>query len=484
MNSVSVPVKKRVVYLTWSLPIVLLLLAILSQFGLLRWLDSDYSPSINYIVAYLLVALLGSSLVFFTIRQIGFWLDEADQAANRNRKKEDQLAHIMDTSADAILTLDSKGCINGWNYGAESLFGFEDADVLGYPFSDLLGGGSAAEVESHWLVEEVQRTSLLRGHETTCVGFDGRRIDVELTATRIGKSHNGHAGLSLILRDITRRKRKEEETRLLNEALNRQAIERNHELAIKVKELGRANNELYKLDQTRSEFVSLVSHQIRAPLTNMGGAVQRMQADCKAINPTCTRMFTIFEQQVDRLDRLVQDVLNASLLEAGEVSLHPEPISVLSVVRQSTREIQARRLGRTIILAEKPGLPLVYADRDRVTEVIANLLDNADKYSPAGEEINVQVRADQNEVTVSVRNAGTGIPADKLDRIFDKFYRTDTSDSQLAYGYGLGLYVCRRLIEAQGGHIWAENHPDGGSIFSFALPVWQERHEPQKDLIG
>ena len=104
---------------------------------------------------------------------------------------------------------------------------------------------------------------------------------------------------------------------------------------------------------------------------------------------------------------------------------------------------------------------------------MVNLLDNADKYSPLGEEVSLEVRAEQTEVTISVRDYGPGLPPEDIERVFDKFYRTDSSDSQVAYGYGLGLYVCRRLVEAQGGRIWAENHPDGGAVFSFSLPVWQ-----------
>src|SRR5207247_874423 len=119
----------------------------------------------------------------------------------------------------------------------------------------------------------------------------------------------------------------------------------------------------------------------------------------------------------------------------------------------------------------KPGLPLVFADRDRVAEVLANLLDNADKYSPAGKEVVIDVRADQTEVTLSVCDSGHGLPLGDLDRVFDKFYRPDNSDSQVAYGYGLGLYVCRQLVKAHGGRIWAENAPNGGAIFSFALPI-------------
>jgi len=248
-------------------------------------------------------------------------------------------------------------------------------------------------------------------------------------------------------------------------------IERTRELAEKVEELERANTELEKLDQMRSEFVSLVSHQVWAPLTNMRGAVERMLTGCPAVNATCTRMFAILEQQVVHLDQLVQDVLNAAHIEVGELVLHQEPVAVLPVVRQVAEQIRARMSNRVIHLSAKPGLPLVYADRDRLAEVLVNLLDNADKYSPAGQPITLETRADQCEVTLSVRDHGPGLPPGDLERVFDKFYRADNSDSQSAYGYGLGLYVCRRLVEVQGGHIWAENHPDGGAVFSFVFPV-------------
>jgi K+-sensing histidine kinase KdpD len=133
--------------------------------------------------------------------------------------------------------------------------------------------------------------------------------------------------------------------------------------------------------------------------------------------------------------------------------------------------MRARTEGRVIKIPEIPGLPLVYADRDRIAEVLVNLLDNADKYSPPGEDITIEVRADEVELVVSVRDHGNGLPQNDLERVFEKFYRTDSSDSQVAYGYGLGLYVCRLLVEAQGGRIWAENNPQGGTTFSFAMPV-------------
>jgi K+-sensing histidine kinase KdpD len=182
-------------------------------------------------------------------------------------------------------------------------------------------------------------------------------------------------------------------------------------------------------------------------------------------------MFVILDQQVGRLDRLVNDTLSAARVEAGELVLQPEPISVLPVVQQVVEQTRARTANRPFHVLTKPGLPLVFADRDRVAEVLANLLDNADKYSPVGQEVVIDVRADQTEVTLSVHDLGHGLPPGDLDRVFDKFFRADSSDSQAAYGYGLGLYVCRQLVKAQGGRIWAENAPNGGAIFSFALPI-------------
>jgi signal transduction histidine kinase len=294
---------------------------------------------------------------------------------------------------------------------------------------------------------------------------------VELTATRLAAPAGDAPGMSVILRDVTERKHREAEIIRLNTSLSQQVADRTRELAEKVEALAQANAELKKLDQMRSEFVSLVSQQIRAPLTNMRGAAERMQASCGAINSTCSRMFTIMGQQVERLDRLVQDVLNAARLEAGELVLHPEPVSVLPVVQQVADQMRARAADRPIQLPTKPGLPLVFADRDRLAEVLANLLDNADKYSPHGRAIDVEVQANQTDVTITVHDAGRGLPPGDLERVFEKFYRADGSDAQAAYGYGLGLYVCRRLIEAQHGRIWAENALDGGAAFSFTLPV-------------
>lgn len=467
-------VAERVALLSWALPLAFSGLVVLYQLGPARWVHDTYSDPVHFAVEILFYGTVGPLLTLWTLRRLGSWLDQKEQAERQARASDRRLAAIANASADAIIGLDDQGRIESWNRGAKLLFGYTAGDVAGLPFAHLFGRDQAAGAEFGWLAETVRQSGFVHGYETTCLGSDGQPIAVELTATQLVDGEGGpFLGMSVILRNITERKRREEEIRRLNASLNAQVAERTRELAEKVEELARANAALQKLDQTRSEFISLVSHQIRAPLTNMQGAVERMRTDCYTVNLTCVRMFSIVEQQTSRLDRLVRDVLNAAHIETGDLVLHPEPISVLPVVQQAVDQMRARVVDRPFHLPTKPGLPLVLADRDRVVEVLANLLDNADKYSPPGAAIRLDVRADDTEVTIAVQDAGPGRQAGDLERVFDKFYRTDNSDAQAAYGYGLGLYVCRRLVEAQGGRIWAGNHPEG-ALFSFTLPVWQE----------
>jgi PAS domain S-box-containing protein len=477
MGQNTLSLRQRVARLRRILPLILAVGVVLFQAGPMRWMHNNLGYFLYSRIEILFYASAGPLAIYWALKLVDYWLREKEQAEQLASATERRLASITSASADAILSLDANGIIESWNRGAELLFGYTAPDIQGRPFSVLVGGEAATTLEFGWLKKAVQQEGFMRGHEM--IGYDaqGQAIDVELTATLLTGEDAQPASMSIILRDITNRKRREAEIRQLNASLNEQVADRTRELAIKVDELTQANLALQVLDKSRSELISLVSHQVRSPLTNIQGAIQRMQTDCHIANPTCRRMFTILNQETIRLDRLVQDVLNTTRLEASDISFHPEPISLLPVVQQIVEQNQPRLAGRTIQLPLKPGLPLVYADQHWVAEVLANLLGNAVKYSPPGQKILLDARADQTEVTISVRDCGPGLQPNDLERIFDKFYRADSSDSQTAYGYGLGLYVCRHLVTAQHGRIWAENHPDGGAVFSFTLPVWQGYHD-------
>lgn len=476
MNQGSHTLRQRLVILRWALPIAFAGMAVLYQFGFARSVQHSHGELAHFVVEIVFYGTSGPLVAFWALTLIRHWLDEKECAEKQARAIERRLASITAASADAILSLAPTGQIESWNLGAELLFGYSAEEMRGRRITDLFGDGEAAEVECRKLTETVQQAGFVRGHEATCRDARGGRIAVELTATHLTDEAGQSLGLSVILRDITRRKRREQEICQLNASLNEQVAERTYELAEKVDELARVNEDLQKLDQMRSEFVALVSHQIRAPLTNMRGAVERMQMNCKAANPICARMLNIVNQQTGRLERLVQKVLNAARLEAGELTLYPEPTSLLPVVGQTVAQMRARTIDRPFRLSSERPLPLVFADRDRVAEILANLLDNADKYSPPGQEVIIGMQRGEAEVILSVRDGGPGLKSHDLERVFDRFYRADSSDSQAAYGYGLGLYVCRCLVETHGGRIWAENAPDGGAVFSFTLPLAGDNH--------
>jgi len=476
-KTIAPSLQQRIATLRWAIPLGFSLVAILYQIGPAKWVHDAVGEEIHYVVEILFFATAGPLLAYRTLSIISRWLDEKDLAESKARMSDRRLASITTASADAILGIDQNGRVQSWNRGAEFLFGYSEKEFVGRSLLELFASGESAIVELHWLQNTVRQGGYLRGHETTCVDRQGLEKIVELTATDLLGLDGESVGISVIMRDITVRKKRDQEIRELNASLNQQVVDRTLELAEKLNELEHANQELYKLDQVRSEFVSLVSHQIRAPLTNMHGAVDRMRLDCEDLNPSCTRMIPILNQQIIRLDRLVAQVLNAARIEAKEITIRAEPISVIPLVAQVAEENRERFSDRDINLPTKPGLPLVYADRLHVTEVLANLLDNADKYSPPGTAVQFDIRADQREVVLSIKDSGPGIAADDLEKIFEKFYRTDSSDSQAVYGYGLGLYLCRSLMEAQGGRIWVENDPGGGAIFSISLPIWYGDHE-------
>ncbi len=461
----------RVRLLRRAFPLSLATLVILYQLGPARWVHDHVTDAAHFALEILFYGTAGPLLSYWALTRLEHWLVEKEQAEREARLTEGRLAAISAASADAILGLDPAGRIESWNRGAELLFGYAADEIRGRPLTELLSSGQAAGVEYQWLANAVREAGFVRGHETACRAAGDEVVMVDLTATLLTGEERQPSGMSVILRDVTERKRRESEIRRLNASLNEQIAARTRELAEKVEQLARANAELQELDRTRSEFVSLVSHQIRAPLTNIRGATERMRAGCSVLKTTCSRMLVIVDLQVARLGRLVQDVLSAARAEAGELVLHPEPISVLPAMGQIIEQIRTRTANRPFHLFAPPGLPLAFADRDRVAEVLANLCDNADKYAPGGTAVVLTARASETEVTLSVADSGPGIPPGELGRIFDKFRRADRGDAQAAYGYGLGLFVCRRLVQAMGGRIWAENAPGGGAVISFTLPV-------------
>jgi signal transduction histidine kinase len=235
----------------------------------------------------------------------------------------------------------------------------------------------------------------------------------------------------------------------------------------------------------KDDFLSIVSHELRTPLTSIQGYAQLLEGrlrGAEAANGKELSQLGVIRSQVRRMRRLVDDLLDVSRIDrrAG-VTIEPEPLDLADELREAVARAQRQHPERQVTLTAPPSLPIV-ADRDRIGQVITNLLDNAVKYSPEGGAVEVAGELRGTEALVSVADVGIGIPAEDRDLVFSRFYQADEEASPRRFGgLGLGLYISRAIIDAHGGRISVEPNARAGhgSIFSFQIPI---RPDPRKRM--
>lgn len=231
----------------------------------------------------------------------------------------------------------------------------------------------------------------------------------------------------------------------------------------------RMTQQLLALDRLKAEFVSIASHELKTPLTPLAARLRFIQRKLAAGEPISPDSIDKPLHSLRKLTELINDLLDASSIEHGRLLLHLEPQPLDELVRQGAepfRDVSARHRLRV----ETPPEPLwVNADRQRLTQVITHLVDNAIKYSPSGGEVVVSVHPHPQGVELTVADQGIGIPPAQQERLFERFYRAENASVSLG-GLGLGLYITRDIVDRHGGRIWAESEPGRGSRFHVVLP--------------
>ena len=240
-------------------------------------------------------------------------------------------------------------------------------------------------------------------------------------------------------------------------------------------ELEDANDELRQLDRLKSEFVSLVSHQLRAPLTNIRGAVEIIAEGGEDLPPSSRRPLEILTLETEHLNGLVTRILDVSRLEAGHLSLSIGPVAVEPLLARACASSLGPEPDRRWSLMMAPGLPPAWADETLLEEVVRNLLDNAALHAPGEEPVELAASVADGLILISVVDHGPGVPQDEQGRIFQSFHRIGDRDTTTS-GYGLGLYFAERLVDAMGGTIRVESpawqDPAApGTRFLFTLPI-------------
>jgi signal transduction histidine kinase len=232
----------------------------------------------------------------------------------------------------------------------------------------------------------------------------------------------------------------------------------------------RMSQELENLETSRRDLVANVSHELKTPITAIRAHLENLLDGVEQPNPETLQVMLA---QSERLGRLVEQLLDLSKLESGEVPLRREGVPLGPVVREVISEIDVARADRGVaVQSDVPDdLPTVDADRERLHQVLFNLVDNAIRFTPAGGEVRIEAHRHDGSVEVSVADTGVGIPAEALPRLFERFYRVDSARARGDGGTGIGLAIARSVVEAHGGTISAESEPGHGSTFTFDLPV-------------
>ena len=289
------------------------------------------------------------------------------------------------------------------------------------------------------------------------------------------------------VRDVVRRARKEgllrqDNARLQREltSANRQLKEYSDYLEQSVEELRNANEQMTELDRAKASFFSMISHELRHPLTVAKGYLELVTAGEASLTPETRRYLGIAEQNLIYLAKMLDDLLDLSRMEAGHYQIDRQPERVAKLVDQTVLAMTAAASAKGIRLETDlhDALPLVSADPRRITQVLANLVDNAIKFTPSGGSIELSAKERATEIEFIVSDTGIGIAQSELEKIFERFYQIKNPALPNQEGAGLGLAISREIIRLHGGQIWAVSEEGHGTQLHFTLPKMMDSESP------
>jgi PAS domain S-box-containing protein len=347
-----------------------------------------------------------------------------------------RLSAIVQSSDDAILSKDLNGIITSWNRGAESIFGYTPGEIIGKPITILIPPDRANEEPD--ILERVRRGERVDHYETVRVRKDGSLADISLSVSPVIDERGAIVGVSKIARDITRRKRAEEELRAA--------------------------------DQAKDEFLAMLGHELRNPLGALASAVRILDLEEHSLDHVA-RARAVIGRQLDQLSHLVDDLLDASRVTSAKMRLNRRPLEFSEAVKETIEALRTRGVMDRHQLTFKGRDVWIDADEMRIEQIVTNLIGNALKFTPPGGAITVSVRSEGQQALLIVKDTGVGIAPDVLPTIFDLFVQSERSLDRSQGGLGIGLTLVRRLVELHGGTAQAASDGAGmGSTFTVRLP--------------
>jgi PAS domain S-box-containing protein len=343
---------------------------------------------------------------------------------------------LLDAVTDGICGVDRQRRVTFANPAAAQLLGMTATSITGKPLHELLHGNAPAERGCGDDCALKRATKDPKGADGEDIIFraDGRAVPIEYSLTPIlDKGH--YSGSVLSFRDISQRS---------------------------------------ALDRMKDEFISTVSHELRTPLTSIRGALGLLASGIMGeLSEKGENLLRIALSNSERLVRLINDILDLEKIQSGREPLMFRAVQIGDIVRQAIDGMQPVADAGGVQLIHDAAQAEIYADPDRLLQVLTNLLSNAIKFSPPNSTVSIMQRQEKAGITLSVIDHGRGIPEDKLEVIFGRFQQVDASDSRQKGGSGLGLAICRTIMMQHSGKIWAERNPVRGSTFRLFLPFKQ-----------
>jgi PAS domain S-box-containing protein len=357
------------------------------------------------------------------------------RARERVENERGRLASLLATLPEGIIVIDAAGTVVLHNAAAEEI---AQIPLGGRPLADLVQTVHVLSMDGRPLAwEDLPLVHALRGERAIAVELiiqrpGGAEIPLLASAGPVRDGQGAIVGSVAVFQDLT---------------------------------------SLHELSTMKDDFVNTVSHELRTPVTTIrGGALTLLKRRHSLDDQTQTDLLTDIADEAERLHLLVEDLLALSRSRRG-IAVSSEPVLLHRLVNRVILELGGRVGSHALLVSVPTDLPPVEADPDLTRQVLRNLLENAVKFSPRGGQVEVSAELSDGRVVVSVLDRGSGIPSEDMDRVFEPFYRSDESVRAGTQGAGLGLAVCRRLVEMQGGRIWAESREGGGAAFRFTLPI-------------
>ncbi len=378
--------------------------------------------------------------------EVGLLADALNHMTDQLRTKIDELSEdrsqllaMLTSMVEGVMVLDRRGRVLQVNPALERMFDVTRTEARGHHCSDVFRHPQLDRLVSTVLATRMNEEDEILLHPS------GRRLHIEASATESDRENEASA--VLVFHDMT---------------------------------------ELRRLEIIRKDFVANVSHELRTPLTSIKGYIEALLDGAKDDPETSTQFLNIILKQSDRLNLILEDLLQLSKIESGQVLFKREPLHIPNVVERTLAMIKplADKKGHRLVSFVRDNLPAVLGDEDRLMQVLSNLLDNAVKYTPEKGTITVAAHpifdnAGQSTapmaVELSVTDTGMGISEMDRPRVFERFYRVDKARSRELGGTGLGLAIVKHIVEGLGGRVWVEANTPTGSRFVVKLPVQQEK---------